>query len=180
MPGDGLEKASKFMSFVLRHRPDEIGLDLDKGGWASLDDLVARSGGLLNHDLVREAVVTNEKQRFALSADGKRIRASQGHSVPVDLGLVAQVPPIVLYHGTATRFLDSILQQGLLRGGRHHVHLSPDPQTALAVGARHGKPAILEVAARKMHERGVTFFVSENGVWLTDHVPPDDLHITAD
>ena len=117
-------------------------------------------------------VRTSDKQRFAISEDGTRIRANQGHSVPVELGLLPQVPPEQLYHGTATRFLDSIRIQGLLRGDRHHVHLSANADTAVKVGSRHGQPVVLIVHAGDMHHAGHVFFRSDNGVWLVAHVPP--------
>ena len=166
---------SKFLSLILRHQPEKIGLSLDANGWASLDDLLrlsAARGNPLTRALIEEVVATNDKQRFVLNEDHSMIRASQGHSVSVDLGLSAMTPPPVLFHGTATRFLESIQQQGLLRGNRQHVHLSPDEATAIKVGQRHGKPVVLKVAAGKMHSDGHPFYRSANGVWLTDHVPP--------
>lgn len=164
-------KTSKFLSKVLRHDPASIGLALDAEGWADVDDLIARSRRPLTRDLVAEVVRENDKQRFALSADGSRIRANQGHSVAVDLALAPVEPPETLYHGTATRFLDSILKQGLIPGRRQHVHLSADPETARKVGRRHGRLVVLALPAREMHDDGRTFFRSENGVWLTDAVP---------
>ena len=169
-----LEKTSKFLSFVLRHKPEAIGLDLDVNGWVALDLLIEKAAGeiALNRSLIEEVVRTSEKQRFALSEDGERIRANQGHSVKVDLQLEPKEPPAVLYHGTATRFLDSILAEGLRPGQRHHVHLSADEETAVAVGKRHGKPVVLKIASAEMQAQGFLFFLSENGVWLTDRVPP--------
>lgn len=168
-------KTSKFLSYVLRHRPDSIGLVLDGAGWASINELIrkARSAGKkLSRTLIEEVVANNDKQRFALSADGERIRASQGHSVDIDLDLKPLQPPEVLYHGTATRFLESIMARGLQPGSRRHVHLSADIGTARKVGQRHGKPVILELDARAMHQAGLVFFRADNGVWLTAHVPP--------
>jgi putative RNA 2'-phosphotransferase len=170
-----LVKTSKFLSFVLRHNPRAIGLDLDDQGWASVDALIAAAaehGTQLSHDRIRQVVETNDKQRFALSPDGQRIRANQGHSIRVDLGLEPIEPPEYLYHGTATRFLASIRSQGLKPSGRHHVHLSPDQATAVKVGTRHGVPVVLRVEAARMHADGAVFYRSENGVWLTDHVAP--------
>lgn len=168
------ESNSRFLSLVLRHAPERIGLALDREGWADLDELVARAGAngvSLTRDLVVGIVAGSDKRRFALSEDGRRIRANQGHSVAVDLGLVAQAPPELLYHGTATRFLRPIGEQGLLPGSRQSVHLSATTATALAVGARHGTPVVLTVRASAMHRDGHAFSLSANGVWLTAAVP---------
>lgn len=169
-----LVRNSKFLSLILRHKPEKIGLLLDSEGWANVDELLERCqnyGVSLNRDRLEEVVANNNKKRFAFSKDGKRIRASQGHSIDVDLALESQKPPVVLYHGTATRYLDPILAQGLIKGRRQHVHLSSDLSTARNVGMRHGQPVILEVAAGKMDQEGYSFFLSANGVWLTEHVP---------
>jgi len=170
---------SKFLSFVLRHKPEAIGLALDSEGWADIDMLItcaARDGRALDRTVIVHVVETNDKKRFALSPDGQRIRAVQGHSTEsVDLTHVEKSPPDVLYHGTAVRFLDSITAKGLLAGSRHHVHLSQDAQTAIKVGQRHGKPVVLLVDAAAMRASGAKFYLSENGVWLTDHVPPEYL-----
>ncbi len=175
MSNSSLVKASKFMSLILRHRPETIGIALDAEGWVPVAELVARSNGKLDSALVAEVVRTSDKQRFALSEDGLNIRANQGHSVDVDLGLAPMKPPDVLYHGTADRFLHSIRQKGLVSRSRRHVHLSSDPETATAVGARHGNPVVLLVEARRMHMAENAFYLSKNGVWLTDHVPPEFL-----
>lgn len=167
-------KLSRFMSYVLRHDRDKIGIRLDRGGWVAIADLVsgARAAGVpLSEELVHEIVRTCDKQRYAISPDGRRIRANQGHSVMIDLGLVATEPPTVLFHGTATRFLDSIFAEGLRPGSRMHVHLSTDVPTAIKVGSRHGNGIVLSVDAKAMFSQGHEFFVSENGVWLTRHVP---------
>ncbi len=167
-------KASKFLSLVLRHKPEEIGLTLDENGWADVDELIRRAnvgGRALSRPLLERVVAENDKKRFAFSEDGQRIRASQGHSVEVDLALPPAEPPAVLYHGTATRFLDSIRADGLNAGGRQHLHLSPDIPTAVAVGRRHGTPVVLTVRAQAMSAAGRPFFLSTNGVWLTDFVP---------
>ena len=173
------EEVSKFLSYVLRHEPQAIGLLLDSEGWARIDALIegaAREGRQLTPELIAEVVASNDKKRFALSEDGQRIRAVQGHSSKtVNLQLAEQQPPAVLYHGTATRFMDSINQQGLIPGARHHVHLSQDLATAEAVGQRYGKVVILKIAAQDMQAQGYTFYQAENGVWLTDHVPVDFL-----
>jgi len=170
-----LVKTSKFLSYVLRHKPDAIGLRLDEEGWASVDELIARAGEgdqHLKRELIAEVVATNDKKRFSLSQDGSRIRANQGHSVKVDLGLAERTPPRFLYHGTATRFLKSIRPEGLKPSGRRHVHLSSDHDTAVVVGQRHGKPVVLKIEAARMCADGHKFYRSENGVWLTDSVPP--------
>lgn len=169
-----LEKTSKFLSFVLRHKPEAIGLELDPNGWVDLAELMEKASPeiSLDRDLIEQVVASSDKQRFALSDDGERIRANQGHSVKVDLELKPKDPPAVLYHGTATRFLPSILKEGLRPGQRHHVHLSTDVETARSVGKRHGDPVILCISATEMHLKGHLFFLSDNGVWLTDEVPP--------
>lgn len=169
---------SKRLSYVLRHRPDSLGLTLGDGGWIEVDTLLARfaaSGQPIAREALERVVANSDKQRFALSADGLRIRANQGHSVEVDLQLSPSTPPARLYHGTARRFLDAILREGLRPGQRHHVHLSTDLDTATRVGARHGAPVVLTVDAAAMHAAGHVFFVSDNGVWLTAHVPTDFL-----
>jgi putative RNA 2'-phosphotransferase len=168
-------KLSKFLSLVLRHDPAKIGITLDEGGWVAVDDLLA---ALAKHrtpitlDQLKLVVDTSDKKRFAFSEDHLRIRASQGHSVDVDLGYAPSAPPATLYHGTVDKFLASIREKGLLKGDRHHVHLSVDVATATKVGDRRGKAVILAIDAAAMSAAGLTFFVSANGVWLTDHVPP--------
>jgi putative RNA 2'-phosphotransferase len=171
---------SKFLSSVLRHNPGKIGIELDPAGWVDVDVLLAalkRRGRRIDRARLEYVVANNNKKRFEFDESGARIRASQGHSVPVDLGYEPCVPPEKLYHGTATRSLDSILSEGLLPGRRHHVHLSVEIETATKVGARHGKPAVLIVAAARMHEDGCEFFRSTNGVWLTEHVAPKYLSL---
>ena len=175
MPRDPIVATSKLLSYVLRHRPDSIGLALDTQGWAAVDDLLAHlgaSGHVVDRALLERVVAENDKQRFAFSADRTRIRASQGHSVAVDLALDPTAPPDVLYHGTASRFLKSILASGLRAAGRHHVHLSADADSARRVGARHGFPAVLRVDAARMRDDGIVFYLSDNGVWLTGVVSP--------
>ncbi len=165
---------SKFMSYVLRHQPAAVGVVLDSGGWIAIDLLLAacaKHGRSLSRAELDEVVVTSPKQRFALSADGQRIRASQGHSTAVDLGYEPAMPPDLLFHGTVARLLPSIRDKGLLRMKRHHVHLSSDEATARAVGVRRGKPIILRIDARAMRDVGYLFFHTPNGVWLTDAVP---------
>lgn len=166
---------SKFLSFVLRHQPDAIGITLDIEGWANIPELIAaaaNNGKQIDRDLIQAVVTTSDKKRFAMSEDGLRIRAVQGHSAEsVDINYVEKVPPEFLYHGTTTRFIESIRNQGLLPGSRQYVHLSQDEQTALTVGQRHGKPVILKIKALLMHEQGFKFFQAENEVWLTKTVP---------
>ncbi len=169
-----LTKVSKYLSKYLRHAPEELGLTLQPGGWVPVDDLLAaarKHGFPITYDELVECVETNDKQRFAFDASGETIRANQGHSVDVDLQLEEREAPEVLYHGTVERFLPLILADGLIKGNRHHVHLSKDVETATKVGARRGKPVILEVAAGRLHRDGHQFFLSTNGVWLTNAVP---------
>ena len=166
---------SKLLSFVLRHQPEAIGLTLDVEGWANIQELIvaaANNGKLLDVNLIQAVVTTSDKKRFAISEDGLRIRAAQGHSTEsVDINHIEKVPPEFLYLVTATRFSESIRNQGLLPGSRQYVHLSQDEQTALAVGQRHGKPVVLKIKALLMHEQGFKFCQAENGVWLVKLVP---------
>lgn len=170
------EKVSKLLSYLLRHQPQSIGLTLDREGWAEIDELLdcaQRHGKKITRALIEQAVRLNDKKRFALSPDGRRIRAVQGHSSGlVDISYTPQTPPDLLWHGTATRFLDAIRAQGLLPGSRHYVHLSADAKTAHTVGTRHGKPVILEIDARALHLHGGIFHLADNGVWLIHSVPP--------
>jgi putative RNA 2'-phosphotransferase len=166
--------ASKFLSFVLRHDPAAVGIALDAGGWVAVDvllDACTKHGRPLSRIELEDVVATSPKQRFAFSEDGQRIRANQGHSITVDLGYEPAEPPDVLFHGTVAHLLPSIRDKGLQRMERHHVHLSPDEATARAVGGRRGKPVLLRIDARAMREAGHVFFVTPNGVWLTDTVP---------
>ncbi|MEO7497655.1 MAG: RNA 2'-phosphotransferase [Massilia sp.] len=171
-----LVSASKFMSLVLRHAPETIGLGLDENGWAEVDQLLAKAalhGKALTRADLLAVVADSDKQRFALSPDGQRIRANQGHSIAaVDLALTPVAPPEFLYHGTASRFLASIVTTGLRPGSRNHVHLSLQTETAVNVATRHGKPVVLTVLAGAMHAAGHLFYLSENKVWLTANVPP--------
>jgi len=177
-----LVSVSKFLSLVLRHQPQKIGLELDAAGWASVDELLrlsAAAGRSFSRDDLVDVVTTNDKQRFALSEDGQRIRANQGHTIELELDLPVLAPPDALFHGTATRFLDAILREGLSRRARHHVHLSADRDTAIAVGRRYGTPVLLRIDARRMHEDGHPFRRSANGVWLADEVPTTYLEVDA-
>ena len=173
-----MTRYSKFLSLVLRHKPQTIGLRLDAKGWAEVDELLERSrraGVPLTAPLLKKIVEENDKQRFSFSDDGLRIRANQGHSLPVDLELEPRTPPERLFHGTATRFLDSIREKGLVAGNRIHVHLSPDEPTAIKVGRRHGDPVVLEILAGRMCGHGFEFFLSLNGIWLTERVPREHI-----
>jgi len=169
-----IKNVSKFLSLLLRHKPETIGLMLDENGWADIDELISKSKEIaLTRALIDEVVADSDKQRFII--EGNKIRANQGHSIAVDLEFKAVRPPDMLYHGTATRFLDSIMQGGLTKQQRLHVHLSKNIETATAVGKRHGKVVILEVESKKMFEDGYEFYLSENEVWLTDVVPVEYL-----
>lgn len=174
-PKKVLTSTSKFLSLVLRHQPEVVGMQLDPEGWLPIDELIEnanRRGKQLTLELLHEVVATCEKKRFSLSEDGLMIRANQGHSVrDVELNLEAVIPPSVLYHGTVAAFLDSIREQGLLKRSRNHVHLSADIETANKVGARRGKPVILTIHSNAMHQSDLSFYLSANGVWLTDAVP---------
>jgi putative RNA 2'-phosphotransferase len=175
-------RTSKFLSLVLRHEPEKIGLKLDASGWVDVEALLAgcrKHGMRIGRAELEEVVATNEKKRFAFSEDGQSIRAQQGHSVEIELDYTPQTPPARLYHGTATRFIESIRLEGLQKRERHHVHLSANMETADVVGRRHGKPVVLIVRAAEMHARGHAFFVSGNGVWLTDHVPSEFLEFPS-
>jgi putative RNA 2'-phosphotransferase len=164
-------KISKRLSYILRHAPDSVGLTLDENGWANVHDLMTKFGSPLSIEDLKEVVETNEKKRFAFNDDLTKIRASQGHSIEIDLAYQPTTPPEFLFHGTATRFIESIKKDGLVKGSRHHVHLSLDEVTARKVGARHGSPVILTLKSKEMYEAGYVFYVSENDVWLTEHVP---------
>ncbi len=170
-----LKKISKFLSYALRHNPAAAGITLDARGWTEITALIAASDGRLTHDLIEQVVAGNDKQRFAISDDGLRIRANQGHSVTVDLGLEPVEPPEWLYHGTAVKSLDGIRADGLVPGTRQHVHLSGDPDTANRVGQRHGKPVVLRIPAKDLHQHGHAFYRAANGVWLTDALPAEAL-----
>jgi putative RNA 2'-phosphotransferase len=171
-------RLSKRMSGWLRHHPESIGLTMDGAGWVRIDELLAKAaahGQAFSRAQLDEVVAQNTKQRFELDDSGESIRARQGHSVPVELGYQPAEPPEVLYHGTAQKTLPLIWRDGLLPMKRHAVHLSADTETAVKVGSRHGKPAVLAVAAARMSTEGFTFFVTGNGVWLTDAVPAEYL-----
>ncbi len=170
-------RRSKRLSYVLRHAPGSVGLALDAAGWADVEALLAALGWTRAE--LERVVATNDKRRFALNETGTRIRASQGHSVAVDLGYDPEPPPPVLFHGTAERNLPAIEAEGLRPGRRHAVHLSPDEVTARRVGARHGRPVVLQVDAEGMTRDGAVFTRSANGVWLVDAVPPAFLTVVG-
>lgn len=167
--------ASKYLSWVLRHNPQALGLTPTEDGWIFIDRLLEAAdadGKQLTHARIRKLVANSDKQRFALSSDGLMIRAQQGHSIPVQLEYPAVTPPALLFHGTVAAALPSIRTQGLLRGERHHVHLSSNRETAMRVGARRGTPVVLVIQAMQMAEAGLVFYETPNEVWLVEHVPP--------
>ena len=169
-------RLSKFMSRVLRHEPSLAGISLDNNGWADIDELLKganRKGFKVVFADLKEVVILNDKQRFKFSDDMRKIRASQGYSVKVDVELREEVPPEVLYHGTASKFVQDIKNQGLIAKSRLYVHLSADRETATRVGMRHGKHVVMVVNAEKMRWDGFVFYLSDNGVWLTERVPPE-------
>lgn len=167
------KKTSKFLSYVLRHHPELIDLNLDEKGWANVDELITKSTndsqGFTFEEL-DEIVMTNDKKRFIFNEDKTRIRANQGHSIDINLALIPQQPPEFLYHGTAQSNIESILEKGIEKRNRQHVHLSHDKETATKVGMRHGKPIILVINTKTMYEDGIEFYLSENDVWLTNFV----------
>ncbi|HEX9962762.1 MAG TPA: RNA 2'-phosphotransferase [Pyrinomonadaceae bacterium] len=173
-----LVKVSKYLSKHLRHQPERLGLTLEEGGWVQVDALLeacAENNFPISLAELKEVVEKNDKKRFSFDASGGKIRANQGHSIEVDLQLKKQTPPARLFHGTAERSVSMIREHGILKMARHHVHLSTDTETARKVGMRHGKPVIFEIDTLAMLERGFEFFVSENGVWLVESVPPEFL-----
>ena len=167
-------RISKFLSLVLRHEPEAIELHLNENGWADVKELIEKMNEHhfgITRKILNDVVATNNKQRFAFNDDKSKIRANQGHSIQVDLHLKQENPPVYLYHGTAEKAVASILKTGIQKRARHHVHLSVDIPTAIAVGKRHGKPKAFIISAQQMQKDGYTFYVSQNNVWLTDHVP---------
>jgi len=164
---------SKFISLILRHRPEVIEIQVDEHGWADVEELINginKTGRTINMELLEDIVLKDEKQRYSFNEDKRLIRANQGHSIPVDVELKEQIPPEILYHGTAERFLESIMHDGIRSMSRLYVHLSKDERTAHMVGKRHGKPVILKVESGKMYHDGIKFYLSANGVWLTKFV----------
>lgn len=168
-----LDKLSVFISLVLRHKPDAAGIQLDEHGWANVDELIegiSNTGRTIDINILEEIVRTDNKQRYSFNEDKTLIRANQGHSISVDVELEEKQPSQYLYHGTADRFLDSILSEGLKSMSRLYVHLSNDKETAMKVGKRHGKPVVLKIKAGEMWKDGIKFYLSQNGVWLTRFV----------
>jgi len=175
LPDKQLTHISKFLSLVLRHQPETIGIQLDEQGWAGIEELLEKAnhyGVRFDREILNHIVASNPKKRFAFNDTYDKIRASQGHSIDIELGYSNQRPPEILYHGTGEKSVQSITATGLEKRSRQHVHLSSDPETAIKVGQRHGKPYVFKVLAEKMYLDNFPFFLSANGVWLTDHVPP--------
>ena len=176
-----LKNTSKFISLILRHRPEVIGITLDEHGWADVRELIdgvnRAEGHFLDQDILEEIVRTDEKQRYSFNEDRTMIRANQGHSIQVDVELEQKTPPDILWHGTGEKYTSSITAQGLIPKSRLYVHLSSDMETAKKVGSRHGKPVVYEIDCKKMTEDGYLFFRSANNVWLTKAVPVKYLKI---
>lgn len=171
-------KLSRFISLILRHKPDTIGITLDEHGWASVSELLSginACGNEIDMKTLEEIVAEDEKQRYSFNDDKTKIRANQGHSVNVDVELKKAEPPEILFHGTGEKYVSSIKSEGLKPKSRLYVHLSSDRETAVKVGSRHGKPVVFEVNSGEMSRRGFEFFISENGVWLTKFVPAEYL-----
>ena len=168
-----IKETSKFMSLILRHKPETIGISLDEHGWADVDELITGISKTheFNRDMLEEIVRTDEKQRYSFNEDKTLIRANQGHSIPVDVELDEVEPPEELWHGTGEKYVSSIDEQGLIPKSRLYVHLSKDKETAVKVGKRHGKPVLYVVKAGEMCKNGYKFYLSKNGVWLTKEVP---------
>ncbi len=169
----GRKETSKFLSLILRHKPEVIGIELDEHGWADVGELIEgmKKTRPFDMEMLEEIVRTDEKQRYSFNTDKTKIRANQGHSIDVDVELKECVPPASLYHGTGVKYTEAIDREGLLPKSRLYVHLSADEETAAKVGSRHGKPAVYEVLAADMHKDGFRFFLSANGVWLCRSVP---------
>lgn len=174
MKNDKNIKLNKYLCLILRHKPETVGVELDKKGWTDVTLLIEnlkKKGKIIDFKLLNQIVETDNKNRFSFNETFDKIRANQGHSIKIDLGYEAQQPPKTLYHGTATRLVKSILKNGLDKRNRHHVHLSLDVKSAIEVGQRHGEPFVFKVMAGQMFKDGIKFYLSENGVWLTDNVP---------
>ena len=175
MMAEGKKDTSKFISLILRHKPETIGISLDEHGWADVQELIdginASGGHSLDRELLEEIVRTDEKQRYSFNEDHSLIRANQGHSIPVDVELEEKVPPAILYHGTGEKYVSAIDREGLIPKSRLYVHLSSEMETAKKVGSRHGRPVIYTVDCSTMTADGYQFFLSANNVWLTKEVP---------
>ncbi len=169
----GYKETSKYMSLILRHKPETIGIELDEHGWAIVDELIRGIAKTheINMDILEHIVATDEKQRYSFNEDKTKIRANQGHSIQVDVELEEMEPPEILWHGTGEKYVTSIDDQGLIPKSRLYVHLSKDQETAVKVGSRHGRPVLYIVRAREMYKDGYAFYLSKNGVWLTKNVP---------
>lgn len=165
-----INKDSKYLSYLLRHHPEKANLNMDNSGWVEIHELIKNTS--FTKEYLEEIVNTDKKRRYSFSQDKKYIRANQGHSIPVNLGLTPQAPPEILYHGTAKRFKSQIIKDGIKKMSREYVHLSSNYETAVKVGSRHGEPVVLIIDTKKMNEDGVEFFLSENKVWLTNYVAP--------
>ena len=167
------KETSKYISLILRHKPDVIGITLDEHGWANVDELIAGVSKThpINMEILEQIVAEDEKQRYSFNEDKTLIRANQGHSIPVDVELEEKEPPEILFHGTGEKYVDSINKSGLIPKSRLYVHLSSNEETAHKVGTRHGKPVIYKVKSKEMYQDGYKFFCSVNGVWLTKTVP---------
>ena len=170
-----MKETSKLIALVLRHKPETLGLSLDEHGWVSTADLIEKLNDSkpFTMEMLEEIVRTDNKQRYSFNEDKTRIRANQGHSIPVDLELLPLEPPAILWHGTGEKYVESINRQGLRKQNRQYVHLSDNLETAITVGRRHGKPVVYEIDAARMYQEGFKFYRSENGVWLTDAVPAE-------
>lgn len=169
-----MKNISKFISYILRHNPSAVGIELDAHGWADVNALiegVCKTGRFLNMQMLEEIVKNDNKQRFSFNDDRTKIRANQGHSIEVDVEMKVCPPPDILYHGTAEKYIESIRENGILKGNRNYVHLSKDKETAIKVGARHGKAIVLKIDTRQMYADGYIFLLSANGVWQTEQVP---------
>lgn len=175
-------RISKLLSLVLRHKPETIGISLDENGWTDVEILIKRvneSGTFISKDVIRHVVGNNSKKRFAFNEDETMIRANQGHSVEIELGYEPVEPPVILFHGTPENAVKSILENGIQKRNRHHVHMSADVDTARNVGQRYGHPVVLQIAAQNMYADGFQFFRSENHVWLTNDVPAEYIKVLS-
>lgn len=169
-----LKNISKFMSLVLRHQPEKIGLQLDDNGWVAITALIGKLnvyGLQVDISTIEKIVITNDKKRFSFNDDKTKIRANQGHSIGVELNMKKTIPPDKFFHGTAEKFVENIFKTGIQKQNRQHVHLSATEETAKSVGSRHGKPVVLTINAKQMAEKSYVFYLSANNVWLTDVVP---------
>jgi len=165
---------SKTLSYILRHHPEAFDIKMDSHGWADVDELISqmrKRGRIINREILDRIVRENDKKRYSYNENKTKIRANQGHSIPVDLDLLPVAPPDILYHGTAEASLDSIRKNGIMKMSRNHVHLSIDTETAFEVGSRHGKPVILTIDTKKMYNDGIDFYLSENNRWLCEYIP---------